>query len=163
MADAFASGGDPQPLAKKSKRTHVSSEWRGGHPTTEEAHPNSVADLIIPPELVPIKKALTVSIEACGSFDEDEFKATNAYCFYVDWRRRKSFPELPKMQQRRVHNVLQGFLAMYHEEVPVAWFRNGKINAEKAKKLCVAYCRNGLRLRQLGGAALIHLAWAIRE
>ena len=163
MADAFASGGGPQPPAKKSKRTHVSSEWRDGHPTTEEAHPNSVADLIIPPELVPTKKALTVSIKACGSFDEDEFKTAMAYTNYAEWRRTNSLPELPKVQKHRVYNVLQGFLAMYHEEVPVAWFRTGKINVVRAKKLYETYCRNRLRLGQLDGGSLIHLAWAIRE
>ena len=52
---------------------------------------------------------------------------------------------------------------MYHEEVPVAWFRNGNINVARAEKLYVAYCRNAIRLGQLGEVHLIHLAWAIRE
>ena len=67
------------------------------------------------------------------------------------------------MQRGRVYNVLQGVLAMYHEEVPVAWFRNGNINVARAEKLYVAYCRNAIRLGQLGEVHLIHLAWAIRE
>ena len=163
MAAAFPSRGDPQPPAKKCKLTHVSSEWRDVHPTTEEAQPSAVADLIIPPELVPIKKALTVSIKACGSFDEDEFKTAMAYTNYAEWRRTNSLPELPKVQKHRVYNVLQGFLAMYHEEIPVAWFHTGKNNVERAKKLYDTYCRNRLRLGQLEGGALIHLAWAIRE
>ena len=166
MADAFASGGDPQPPAKKCKRTRVSSELSGAHPTAEEAPPSAVADLIIPPELVPIKTALTASIEAFdpyGKFDDEEFKAATAYCTYAEWRRTKSLPELPKVQRGRVYNVLQGFLAVYHPEVPAAWFRDGKINAARAEKLYVAYCRNALRLGQLGGVDLVHLAWAIRE
>ena len=160
---ALPIGGVAQPPEKKCKRTHVSSERSDAHPTTEEAQPSSVADLIIPPELVPCKKALTASIEACGSFDEDEFKVAMAYTTYMDWRRTKSLPELPKVQMVRVYNVLQGFLAMYHEEIPVAWFRTGKINVERAKELYDTYCRNRLRLGQLEGGALIHLAWAIRE
>ena len=48
-----------QPPAKKCTRT------------TEESQPSVVADLIIPRELVPIKKALTESIEASGDFDEE--------------------------------------------------------------------------------------------
>ena len=67
------------------------------------------------------------------------------------------------MQQGRVYNVLQGLLALYHEEVPVAWFRNGKINAARAEKLYVAYCQNALPLTQLLNDSMIHLAWAIRE
>ena len=163
MAVAFSSGGYPQPPAKIFKRTHVSSEQSGAHPTTEEAQLSAVADLIIPPELVPIKKALTATIEASGNFDEHEFKVAIAYTTYAEWRRTKSFPELPRVQQSRVYNVLQGLLAMYDEEVPVAWFRTGKINVVRAKKLYETYCRNRLRLGQLEGGALIHLAWAIRE
>ena len=86
MAAALPSGGDPQPPAKKCKLTHVSSEWRDVHPTTEEAQPSAVADLIIPPELVPIKKALTATIEASGNFDEHEFKVAIAYTAYAEWR-----------------------------------------------------------------------------
>ena len=166
MADAFASGGDPQPPAKKCKRTRVSSELSGAHPTTEEAQPSAVADLNIPRVLGPIKKAFTVSIEAFdpyGNFDDEEFKAALAYRTYAEWRRTKSLPELPQVQRGRVYNVLQGFLAMYHEEVPVVWFRNGRINAARAEKLYVAYCRNAIRLGQLGEVHLVHLAWAIRE
>ena len=166
MAAALPSGGVPQPPARKCKLTRVSSKWRDVHPTTEEAQPSSVADLIIPPELVPIKTALTASIEAFdsyGKFDDEEFKAATAYCTYAEWRRTKSLPELPKVQRGRVYNVLQGFLAMYHEEVPVAWFRNGNINAARAEKLYAAYCRNAIRLGQLRRVDLVHLAWAIRE
>ena len=152
--------------AKKCKRTHVSSERSDAHPTTEEAQPSAVADLIIPPELVPIKKALTVSIEAFdsyGKFNDGEFKTAIAYLTYAEWRRTKSLPELPKVQMVRVYKVLQGLFAMYHEEIPVAWFRTGKINVERARELYDTYCRNRLRLGQLEEGALIHLAWAIRE
>ena len=144
----------------------MSSEWRDVHPTTEEAQPSSVADLIIPPELVPIKKALTVSIEAFdpyGNFDDEEFKAAIAYSTYAEWRRTKSLPELPKVQRGRVYNVMQGFLAMYHEEIPVAWFRTGKIHVERAKELYDTYCRNRVCVGQFEEGALKHLAWAIRE
>ena len=41
--------------------------------------------------------------------------------------------------------------------------RTGKINVVRAKKLYETYCRNRLRLGQLEGGALLHLAWAIRE
>ena len=160
MADAFASGGDPQPPAKKCKRTQVSSERGDVHPTTEEAQPSSVADLIIPPELVPIKKGLTASIEASGSFDE-HFKVVHAYAnSSLVWRRS----QVSRMQERRVYNVLQGFLAVYHPEVLAAWFRDGKINAARAEKLYVAYCQNALPLtRLLNDCTLVHIAWAIRE
>ena len=87
-----------QPPAKKCTRT------------TEESQPSVVADLIIPRELVPIKKALTESIEASGDFDEKEFKLSTAYCSYEAWRRNKSFLELPKVQQAHVYMVLLGFL-----------------------------------------------------
>ena len=147
MADAYPSDGSRNQL----------------HPTTEEAEISSVADLIIPPELVPIKKAVTATIETSGNFDEPEFKVAIAYTTYAEWRRTKSLPELPKVQRGRVYNVLQGFLAMYHEEVPVVWFRNGNINAARAEKLYVAYCRNAIRLGQLGEVHLVHLAWAIRK
>ena len=166
MAVAYPSGGDPQPPAKLSKRTHVSSGRSDAPPTTEEAQLSSVADLIIPRVLVPIKKALTVSIEAFdpyGNFDDEEFKAALAYSTYAEWRRTKSLPELPKVQMVRVYNVLQGLFAMYHEEIPVAWFRTGNINVERASELYDTYCRNRLRLGQLEERALIHLAWAIRE
>ena len=86
MADAFPSGGDPQPPAKKCKRTRVSSELSGAHPTAEEAPPSAVADLIIPRVLVPIKKALTATIEASGNFDEHEFKVAIAYTTLMEWR-----------------------------------------------------------------------------
>ena len=69
MAVAFSSGGYPQPPAKIFKRTFVSSELSDAHPTTEEAQPSAVADLIIPPELVPIKKALTATIKVSSNFD----------------------------------------------------------------------------------------------
>ena len=96
MAVAFSSGGYPQPPAKIFKRTHVSSERSGAHPTTEEAQPSAVADLIIPPELVPIKKALAATIEASGNLDEHEFKVAIAYTTYAEWRRTNSLPELHK-------------------------------------------------------------------
>ena len=163
MAVAFSSGGYPQPPAKIFKRTFVSSELSDAHPTTEESHPSAVADLIIPPELVPIKSALTATIEACGNFDEHEFKVANAYATYLDWRKTTLFPVEPRGREDRVYNVFQGFLAMYHEEIPVAWFRTGKINVQRARNLYDTYCRNRLRLGQLEGGALIHLAWAIRE
>ena len=68
------------------------------------------------------------------------------------------------MQRRRVYNVLQGFLAVYHPEVLAAWFRDGKINAARAENLYVAYCQNALPLTQsLNDSTLVHLAWAIRE
>ena len=98
MAVAYPSGGDPQPPAKLSKRTQVSSTRSDVHPTTEEAQPNAVADLIIPPELVPIKKAVTATIEASGNFDEHEFKVAIAYTTYMDWRRTKSLPERPEQK-----------------------------------------------------------------
>ena len=81
-----------------------------------------------------------------------------AYTNYAEWRRTNSLPELSKVQKHSAYNVLQGFLAMYHEEVPVAWFRNGKINAARAEKLYVAYCQNALPLTQLGSESMIHLA-----
>ena len=68
------------------------------------------------------------------------------------------------VQRRRVLHVLQGFLAVYHPEVPAAWFRDGKINAARAEKLYAAYCQNALPLTQrLNDDTLLHLAWAIRE
>ena len=164
MAVAFSSGGYPQPPAKIVKRTHVFSERSGAHPTTEEARPSAVADLIIPPELVPIKKALAATIEASGNFDEHEFKVAIAYTTYAEWRCTKSLPELTQMQQRHVYIVFQGFLAMYHPEVRVAWFHEGKINAARPEKLYVAYCQNALPLTQrTQDSTLVHLAWAIRE
>ena len=93
--DALPIGGVAQPPEKKCKRTLVSSERSDAHPTTEEAQPSSVADLIIPRVLVPIKKALTVSIEAFdpyGNFEDEEFKAVLAYRTYAEWRRTKSLP-----------------------------------------------------------------------
>ena len=71
--------------------------------------------------------------------------------------------------------VIQGFLAMYHPEVPVAWFREGQINAAKAEEFYVAYCDFAVPLTQLQNCKLIkphnvkldyamrHLAWAIRQ
>ena len=162
MAIAFPSGGVPQPSAKKCKVRHVSSEWSDVHSTSQEAQPCFVAKLVIPPELGPCKTALTAAIEACGSFDKEEFKVAMAYTTYMDWRRTKSLPER-REQKRHVYNVFQGFLAMYHEEVPVSWFRTGKINVQRARNLYDTYCRHHLRLGQLEGGALIHLAWAIRE
>ena len=68
------------------------------------------------------------------------------------------------VQRRRVLHVLQGFLAVYHPEVPVAWFRDCKINAARAEKLYVAYCQKALPLtHSLNDSTLVHLAWAIRE
>ena len=67
------------------------------------------------------------------------------------------------MQQGHVYKVLLGFLAMYHEEVPVAHFRDSKINAAKAKELYVAYCQNAVPLTHLRPSDMVHLAWAIRE
>ena len=99
MADAFASGGVPQPPAKKCKLTRVSSEWRDVHPTTEEAHPSSVANLIIPRVLVPIKKALTATIKVSDNFDEHEFKVAIAYTTYAEWRRTNSL-QFRRMQTR---------------------------------------------------------------
>ena len=175
MADAFASGGDPQPPAKKCKRTRVSSELSGAHPTAEEAQPSAVADLIIPPELVPIKKAFTATIEASGNLDEHEFKVGIAYTTYMEWRCTKSLPELAQMQQRHMCIVFQGFLAMYHPEVRVAWFHEGKINAAKAEEFYMAYCDFAVPLTQLQNCkwtkphnakseyAMRHLAWAIRK
>ena len=107
MADAFASGGVPQPPAKKCKRTRVSSELSGAHPTAEEAPPSAVADLIIPPELVPIKKAFTATIKVSDNFDEHEFKVAIAYTAYAEWRCTKSVPELTQMQQRHMCIVFQ--------------------------------------------------------
>ena len=175
MADAFASGGDPQPPAKKCKRTHVSSERSGAHPTTEKAQPSAVADLIIPPELVPIKQALTATIKVSDNFDEHEFKVAIAYTTYAERRRTNSLPELTQMQKRLVYIVFQGFLAMYHPEVRVTWFHEGKINAAKAEEFYVAYCDFAVSLTQLQNSKLIkphnvkseyamrHLAWAIRR
>ena len=122
-----------------------------------------MADLIIPRELVPIKKALTESIEASGDFDEEEFKLTGPYSRYAEWRRNKSLLELPKVQRDGVYNVLLGFLAIYHEEVPVQHFRDSKINAAKAKELYVAYCQNAVPLTHLRPSDMVHLAWPIRE
>ena len=175
MAAALPSGGDPQPPAKKCKLTQVSSEWRDVHPTTEEAQPSAVADLIIPPELVPIKKAVTATIEASGNFDEHEFKVAIAYTTYAEWRRTNSLPELTQMQKLHVYIVFQGFLAMYHPEVRVAWFHEGKINAAKAEEFYMAYCDFAVPLTQLQNCkltkphnvkseyAMRHLAWAIRK
>ena len=140
-----------QPPAKKCRRT------------TEESQPSVVADLIIPRELVPIKKALTESIEASGDFDEEEFKLTGPYSRYAEWRRNKSLLELPKVQQRLVYDVFRAFLAMYHEEVPVQHFHDSKINAAKAKELYVAYCQNAVPLTHLRPSDMVRLAWAIRE
>ena len=106
MAAALPSGGVPQPPAMECKLTRVSSERRDVHPTTEDAQLSSVADLIIPPELVPIKNALTATIEACGNFDEHEFKVAIAYTTYAEWRWTKSLPELTHLQQRHVYIVL---------------------------------------------------------
>ena len=172
---ALPIGGVAQPPEKKCKRTLVSSERSDVHPTTEEAQPSSVADLIIPPELVPIKKAVTATIETSGNIDEHEFKVAIAYTTYAEWRRTKSLPELPKFQQGHVYMVFQGFLAMYHPEVRVAWFREGTINAAKAEEYYVAYCGFAVPLSQLHTCKLIkphhvkseyamrHLAWAIRK
>ena len=53
---------------------------------------------------------------------------------------------------------------MYHPEVPVAWVRDGKMNAARAEKLYVAYCQNALPVTQLlNHHTMAHLAWAIRE
>ena len=129
----------------------------------EESQPIVMADLIIPRELVPIKNALTNMIKSSGDLHEEEFKLDLAYHVYDEWRRRRSLLELPQVQRAYAYNILLAFLAMYHEEVPVAHFRDGKINAGKAKKLYVAYCRNGVPLRELGPSEMVHLAWAIRE
>ena len=67
------------------------------------------------------------------------------------------------MQRDGVYNVLLGFLAIYHEEVPVQHFRDSKINAAKAKELYVAYCQNAVPLTQLRRYDRERLAWAIRE
>ena len=68
------------------------------------------------------------------------------------------------VQRRRVLHVLQGFLAVYHPEVPVAWFRDCKINAARAEKLYARYCQNALPLTQrVADSTLLHLAWAIRR
>ena len=131
---ALPIGGVAQPPEKKCKRTLVSSERSDVHPTTEEAQPNAVADLIIPPELVPIKQTLTASIETSGNFDEHEFKVAIAYTTYAEWRRTNSLPKLTQKQRGHVDMVIQGFLAMYYPEVRVAWFREGKINAAKAEE-----------------------------
>ena len=67
------------------------------------------------------------------------------------------------MQQRHVHDVLLAFLAMYHEEVPVDYIRDSKINAAKARKVYVLYCQNAVPLTQLRPYDRQLLAWAIRE
>ncbi len=69
------------------------------------------------------------------------------------------------MQKRHVYIVFQGFLAMYHPEVRVAWVREGKMNAAKAEEFYVAYCEYAVPLTRLQtrNRTKVLLAWAVCE
>ena len=116
------------------------------------------------------KTNLATSIPIGGDFTDEEFKASIAKNSYVQWRKSKSLPELAKMQAEHVYCVLQGLIAMYHEGIPMYWFRADRINVPKAELLYVAYCHGALPLTKLGQWANVpskyamkFLAWAIRR
>ena len=163
-------GGVTQPAVKKCRKTHMMLESTGTLPIAEKTHPDAVASLIIPPVLQPIKKNLATSIPIGGDFTDEEFKASIAKDSYVQWRKNKSLPELTKMQTEHVYCVLQGLIAMYHEDIPMYWFRDEKINVPKAELLYQGYCQGALPLTKLGQWANVSskyamklLAWAIRR